>query len=70
MIQVKQEFWKYLTQKFSKNNYDKTDFNNKIPQNTRASKGRDLSNDFVKNVEQREPIKCWEFQGPHYASSV
>ena len=23
---------------------------------------------YVKNNEHKEPIKCWDFQGPHYAS--
>ena len=54
-------------QNFSKNNYQKTDFKSKVPQNTATSKGRDISNNFVRNTEQREPVKCWEFQGPHYA---
>ena len=26
-----------------------------------------MPNNFVKNNEQKEPIKCWECQGPHYA---
>ena len=50
------------SQNFSKNNYQKTDFKNKV-----ASKDRDMSNNFVRNTEQREPVKCWECQGPHYA---
>ena len=39
----------------------------KTPQNIAASKGRDLFNNFVRNIEQRELVKCWECQGPHYA---
>ena len=27
---------------------------------------RDLPNNHGKNNDQREPIKCWECQGPHY----
>ena len=23
---------------------------------------------YVKNNEIKEPVKCWEFKGPHYAS--
>ena len=37
----------------SKNNYQKMDFKNKVPQSSVASKGRDMPNNFVKNTEQR-----------------
>ena len=59
-------FWS-KSQNFSKNNYQKTNFKNKILQNTAAPKRRDISINFVKNTEQREPVKCWECQEPHYA---
>ena len=26
-----------------------------------------MPNNFVKNNEHKEPVKCWECQGPHYA---
>ena len=26
-----------------------------------------MPNNYVKINEQKEPIKCWECQGPHYA---
>ena len=26
-----------------------------------------MSNTFVRNTEQWQPIKCWELKGPHYA---
>ena len=26
-----------------------------------------MPNNYVKNNEQRDPVKCWECQGPHYA---
>ena len=26
-----------------------------------------MPNNYVKNNEHKEPIKCWECQGPHYA---
>ena len=55
------------SQKFSQNNYQETDFKNRVPQKTTAPKGRDMSNNFVKNTEQRELFKCWDCQGPHYA---
>ena len=32
-----------------------------------ASKGRDMRNNYVKNNEHKEYVKCWECQGPHYA---
>ena len=55
------------SQNFSKNNYQKIDFKNRVPQNTATPKGRDMSNNFVKNTEEREHVKCWECQGLHYA---
>ena len=45
------------SQNFFKNNNQITDFKNKAPQNTLAPKGRDIPNNFVKNNEQREPVK-------------
>ena len=52
---------------FSKNNYQRAYFKNKVPQNTTAPKGRDMPNNFVKNNEHKEPVKCWECQGLHDA---
>ena len=48
------------------NNYQKTDFKNKVPQSTTKSKGRDMPNNFVKNTKQMELFKLWEWQGLHY----
>ena len=46
------------SQNFSKNNYQRTDFKSKSPQNTTAPRGRAIPNNIVKNNEQKEPIKC------------
>ena len=46
------------TKNLSKNNYQKNDFKNKIPHNTAALKGMDFYNNFVRNTEQQEPVKC------------
>ena len=49
------------------NNYQRTYFKNKLPQNTTAPKSRDIPNNFVKSNEKREPVKWQEFQGLHYS---
>ena len=46
------------SQNFSKNNYQITIFKNKAPQNPTTPKGKDIANNFVKNNEQKEPVKC------------
>ena len=46
------------SQKLSNNNYERVYFKNKVPHNTTAPKGRDIPNNFVKNNERKEPIKC------------
>ena len=50
------------SQNFSNNNYQKTDFKNRVPQNTTTSKARDLSNNFVIINKQWELVKCWKCQ--------
>ena len=27
-----------------------------------------MPNNYAKNIEQKEHVKCWECQGPHYAN--
>ena len=51
---------------FSKNNDEGEYFKNKTQKNSTAPKGRDMPNNFVKNNEHKKPVKCWEWQGPHY----
>ena len=51
----------------SQNNHQRIDFKNKVPLNTTTPKGRDIPNNFVKSNEHKEPVKCWECQGPHYS---
>ena len=53
--------------KFSNNNYQGTDYKGKTQQNFTTPKSGDMPNNYVKNNEQTEPMKCWESQGPHYA---
>ena len=55
------------SQNFSKKYYQRSDFKNKAPHNTTTPIGRNIPNNFVKNNEQKEPVKCSECQGPHYA---
>ena len=40
-------------------------------QNPTVTRNKEVTNNhsnYVKNNERKEPIQCWEFQGPHYAS--
>ena len=55
------------SQNFSKSNYQGTYFKNKTQQNITTPKGRDMPDKYIKNNEHKEPIKCWECQGPHYS---
>ena len=55
------------SQNFPKNNYQVTYFKGKTQQNITAPKGRDMPNNYVKNNEHKEPVKCWECQGPHHS---
>ena len=44
---------------------------NNSPSNQNNSKGKEYANNhgnYTKKFEHKEPIKCWEFNGPHYAS--
>ena len=44
---------------------------NNTPKNQNNSKGKDFANNhgnFTKSFEHKEPVKCWECNGPHYAS--
>ena len=43
---------------FSKDNYQGTDFKGKTHQNITTLKGRDMPNNYVKNNEQKELVKC------------
>ena len=43
---------------FSKNNYQGADFKNETQKNTTTLKGRDMPNNYVKNNEHKEPVKC------------
>ena len=43
---------------------------NNSPSNQNNSKGKEYANNhgnYTKNFEHKEPIKCWECNGPHYA---
>ena len=44
---------------------------NNYPNNHNNSKGKEITNNhgnYTKNFERKEPMKCWECNGPHYAS--
>ena len=44
---------------------------NSTPNNQNNFKGKETTNNhgnFTKNFERKEPVKCWECNGPHYAS--
>ena len=44
---------------------------NSTPNHKNNSKGKETVNNrgnFTKNFERKEPVKCWECNGPHYAS--
>ena len=53
------------SQNLSKNNYQGTYFKGKTQQNITTQKCGDMPNNYVKNNEYKEPVKCWEWQGPH-----
>ena len=69
----------FVPQKNFKNNKNRNYSNNKSFQGTRNGtsnnsnnfKGKEAANNhgnFTKNFERKEPVKCWECNGPHYAS--
>ena len=44
---------------------------NSTPNNQNNFKGKETANNhgnFTKSFECKEPVKCWECNGPHYAS--
>ena len=44
---------------------------NSTPNNRNNFKGKETANNhgnFTNNFERKEPVKCWECNGPHYAS--
>ena len=49
--------FKNNSQTFSTNNYQGTYFKSKTQQNFTTPKNRDMPNNYVKNNEQREPVK-------------
>ena len=54
---------------FSNKNFPRN--KNNSPSNHNNSKGKEFANNhgnYTKNFEHKEPIKCWECNGPHYAS--
>ena len=54
---------------FPNNNFQGNKSNS--PSNQNNSKGKEFANNggnYTKNFERKEPIKCWECNGPHYAS--
>ena len=77
--QFEQKEKDFVLNKNSNNNKDKNYPNNKnfqgnrnnTPNNQNNPKGKEFANNqgnFTKNFERKEPIKCQECNGPHYAS--
>ena len=58
----------------AKNYSNKNNFQgnrNNTPNNQNNSKRKETANNhgnFTKKFERKEPVKCWECNGPHYAS--
>ena len=55
----------------SKNNKARNFPNKNLQGNKNNSKGKEFANNhsnYTKNFEHKESIKCWECNGPHYAS--
>ena len=54
---------------FSNKNFQGNKNNSPNNQNNQKSKESTNNHDnYMKNFERKEPIKCWECNGPHYAS--
>ena len=55
--------------KFSNKNFQGNKNNSQNHQNNQKSKeSANNHSNYTKNFEQKEPVKCWECNGPHYAS--
>ena len=54
---------------FSNKNFQRNKNNSQNNQNNQKSKeSANNHSNYTKNFERKEPIKCWECNGPHYAS--
>ena len=51
---------------YPKNTYQGTNFKSNTQHNFTAAKNRDIPKNHVKNSEEREFIKWWKCQAPHY----
>ena len=57
------------TQKFSNKNFQENKSNSQInPNSQRNKESVNNYNNYAKSFERKEPVKCWECNGPHYAS--
>ena len=57
------------TKKFSNKNFQGNKSHSQTNQNNQKNKeSANNHNNYTKNFEWKEPIKCWECNGPHYAS--
>ena len=56
------------TRNFSNKNFQGNKNNSQNNQNNQKSKeSANNHSNYTKKFEQKEPIKCWEWNGPHYA---
>ena len=56
--------------KFPNKNFQGNNLKSNSQQNPTRTRNKEFTNNhsnYVKINERKEPIKCWECQGPHYA---
>ena len=64
-----QNFKNNNTQNFPNKNFQGKKCNSQInPNGQRNKESINNHSDYTKNFERNEPVKCWECNGPHYAS--
>ena len=66
-----QNFGHIDSHKFPNKNFQGSNSKGNPQQNPIVPRNKEFTNNhnnYVKNNERKEPIKCWECQGPHYAS--
>ena len=57
------------TRNFSSKNFEGRKSNSQTrPNNQRNKEFANNHSNYTKNFERKEPVKCWECNGPHYVS--
>ena len=57
------------TRNFPNKNFQGNKGNSQLnPNGPRNKEPANNHNNYIKNNERKEPVKCWECNGPHYAS--